>query len=187
MAWSINTRSVAFVFWDSTGNQNAIAPYQCVSLADSTEVAAALAAGVRDAVLGRVVVQTPVSGSQASRRIIGVTSVAARSGTEVSVTVEGVAEVMVNSAVAFDSRLTVAAASTRTNRQTPLTNLDEMLIAHDPLLTTTYNLALADDTAITVATTGANALYNYLGFALQAATAQYDVIPVQLAAMPFYA
>ncbi len=178
------TRS--FVFWDTVGSgANPIAPFQCVSLADASEVSAAAAAGVREAVAGRLVVPTPVGTklgvTMATRRIVGVTAGGAWNGDEVLVQSGGVAEVMVNAAVAVDAVLSAVARATRTTAQTPLTNLEEMLLPFDPRAALTYQLCLADDPA-PVFNSGAslNEFWYPLGVAMAAATAQYDVIPVEL-------
>jgi uncharacterized metal-binding protein len=168
------------IFWDATGNGNAIAGYQCVSLATSAEVTAALAAGVRNAKEGELYVATPVSAGFATRRVAGVTLHSARNGTDITFVTDGVADVMVNAAVAQDSIVVPAAAATRTNKQTPLTVLEELLIPVDPAFTVTYNLCMADDTAIPLSTDAANVIRFILGYALKAAVNQYEVIPVEL-------
>lgn len=175
----------SFIYWDTVGSGvNPIAPFQIVSLADSSEVAAALAAGVRDAVIGRLVVPTPVGtvlgATVATRRVVGVTKNACYNGEELLVQSDGVAEVMVNAAVACDAMLHAVARATRTSAQTPFTSLEELLLPVDPRLTLTYQLCMADDAALTLSSSGSNAFFYPLGFALAAATAQYDVIPVQL-------
>lgn len=183
---SVRTQQTeGFVYWDSNGSgANPVAPYQCMSLANAGEVAAALAAGVRDAIAGRLVVPTPTGVSLgqtiSARRIVGVSKNACFSGDEVLVQTGGVAEVMMNAAVAIDSMLFACAQATRTTAQTPLVNLPDMLLPADPRMTLTYQLAMADDPALTFDSTAANVLFYPLGFAMAVATNQYDVIPVQL-------
>jgi len=180
-------QSASFVFWDATGNGNPIGAYQCVSLATQAEVDAAVAAGHGHAMLGATVVATPINTGVATRRVLGVTQMSQASGREVSVALDGFAEVMVNEAVAVDTLLFAVAAETRTNLQTPLVNLPLMVMPVAPDLPQTYNLCLVNDLAITPASGGANALYWPVGIALEVATAKYDVIQVQLMLQPMYA
>lgn len=185
MSYSMTGRSESYVFWDTVGSGvNPVAPYQIVSLADSSEVAAALAAGCRDAKLGRLVVVSPtgtvLGATVNTRRIVGVTKGAAWSGDEVMVQCSGIAEVMVNAAVAIDALLFGVARATRTSAQTPITNLPQANLPVDPKAVITYQLMMADDAALTFNTTGSNVPFWPLGHALEAATAQYDVIPVEL-------
>lgn len=186
MAGKRTEETKGYIFWDTVGaGANPIAPFQCVSLADQTEVDAAIAAGVRgDAKVGRVVVPCPtgtvLGATVNTRRIVGVTCNAAFSGEEVLVQDSGIAEVMVNAAVAADALLFAVARATRTSLQTPLTSLEEMLLPHDPRFTLTYQLCMADDPALTLSAGGSNAFFWPLGHALVAAAAQYEVIPVQL-------
>jgi|GEM_PF-6247640 hypothetical protein len=187
MSFHLNQRIESYLYWDASGNGRALAAYQPVSLADATEVAAAVAAGMHQAVIGRVVVPTPVSGGFATRRVTGISTASARNTKEIAVAVEGVAEVMTNAAVAVDARVFAVAAEARSSAQTPFTNLPMINLPVDPSFTVSYNLSLADDPAVTIATSGANTLYNPIGYALEAATAKYDVIAVRLELAPFYA
>lgn len=179
----VTGRTGSFVFWDATGNGNPIAAYQCVALADTTEVAAANAAGVRGE-FGDIVVVCPVSSGLSTRRVVGVTLGSAWNGGELTVVLDGSAYVMANAAIAASPTGIVhpAAAGTRTTSQTPLTNNFDMLLPSDPKFPVTYNLGLIDDTALPAAGT----LVWPLGWPLEAATAQYDLIAVELATGPFY-
>lgn len=179
----VNGRIGSFVFYDATGNGNPIAAYQCVSLADSTEVSAANTAGIRGEV-GDIVVPTPVSGGLATRRVIGVTVGSSWNGNEVSVCMDGSVHVMANAGVTFTPTAIVhpAASGTRTTAQTPFTNNFDMLLPQDPKFPVTYNLSMIDDTALPAA----GQIVWPLGYALEAATAQYDIIAVHLATAPFY-
>lgn len=182
--------TLSFIYWDTVGSgANPIAPFQLVCLADSSEVSAAASAGVRDAVEGRVIVPAPTGTvlgvTMNTRRILGVTLGSAWNGDEVTVVTDGVAEVMVNAAVACGALVFAVARATRTNKQTPFTNLFDGLLPVDPKLTVTYQLALGDDPSPTWSSTGGNALVYPVGMAMRAATAQYDVIPVLLGTAPF--
>lgn len=188
MSWKNTQKSQSFLYYDDGTTGYPIAAYQCVSLGDATDVAAAIAAGIAGAELGNLVIPTPASSSFATRRLVGVTGAAARNGANVEVIIQGIAEVMVNAAVVCDARLTVASKTTRTSLQTPWTNLPMGILAdQSPEVAQPYYMSLVDDTAVVVATTGSNTLYYYLGYAMQTASAQYDVIPVELARQPFYA
>lgn len=185
LSYSHTQKTMSFIWWDTVGaGANPVAPYQIVSLADSTEVAAAVTAGYADARVGNTVIVAPtgtVLGQTINnRRIIGVTKNAAKNGDEVLVVVEGIAEVMMNAAVAADALLFGVARATRTTAQTPLTSLPELLLPVDPSFTLTYQFMLADDPTLTYSSGGANVIHYPLGYAMQAATAQYDVIPVHL-------
>lgn len=165
-----------FAFYDSTANRNPLARYSCVSLATAAEVALANAQGIVGNV-GEIVVQTPVSAGLPTRRVIGVADSSVRNGQEVLVTCAGVAFAMASAAIALDAPVFPALAETRTSAQTPFTDVEDMLIPTDPNgAGLTYNLALIDDTALP----GANTVHYPLGFALKAATAKYDIIPVQV-------
>jgi hypothetical protein len=192
MAGRRTEQTKGFVYWDSPGaGANPIAPFQIVGLATAAEVTAAIAAGVTRAAIGQLVVPMPTAvilgATMSARRVIGVTANAAFSGDELLVITEGIAEVMVNAAVAADAMLFSTALATRTTVQTPLTSLLEMLLPFDPRATLTYNLAMADDPAL-VPTTGAgtNTIFYPIGIAMAPATAQYDVIPVELMRGPLY-
>jgi hypothetical protein len=187
MSWSNVQKRQSFVFWDPSGNGNPLAAFQSVSLATAAEVAAAVAAGFSSARVGATVVPTPITTGAPTRRVMGISAESAVNGKNVSVVIDGIAEVMVNAAVALDSLLFPAAAATRTTSQTPLTNLPQVILPPAPDVPLTYNLCLADDTAIVAASTGANALYYPIGYALEVAAAQYTVIPVRLHLAPFYA
>ena len=164
-----------FRFWDSTGAGNGIARYSAVSLASAAEVAAANAAGVSGNV-GEIVVQAPVAAGFTTRRVVGITNSSARNGQDIVVITGGVAWVQVSAAVALDSVLFGALAETRTSAQTPFVDVEDMRLANDPIVPITYNLVLADDTALPAA----NTLHYPIGFALKAAVAKYDIIPVDL-------
>lgn len=192
MAGRRTEQTKGFVYWDSVNNGvNPIAPYQCVCLATAAEVTAAIAAGVQRAALGQLVVPAPTATilgiTMASRRIIGVTANAAFSGDEVLVVTEGIAEVMCNAPVACDAMVFSVAPAQRTTSQTPLSSVPELLLPFEPRATLTYNLAMVDDPAL-VPTTGAgtNVIFYPVGMALAAATAQYDIIPVELMRGPLY-
>lgn len=190
MAGRNTQHTQGFVYWDSVGGGvNPISAFQCVSLATAAECATAAAAGVRDAVAGRLVIPTPVAAllgaTIASRPIVGVTLNSAFNGDEVSVVTDGVAEVMVNAAVTCDTMLHCVVNATRTSLQTPFVNLSEALIPFDPRASLTYQLAMADDPALTFSSGAtANVLFYPLGLAMATATAQYDVIPVRLRTAP---
>jgi hypothetical protein len=189
MAGKRTEQTRSYVYWDTVGSgANPIAPFQIVSLADASEVTAAQAAGVRDAVQGRLVVATPVGsllGSTiATRRIVGVTTSGCFSGDEVMVQFGGIADVMVNAAVACDAMVHAVARTTRTTAQTPFTSLGELMLPFDPRATLTYQLCMADDPALTFSSSGANVTFYPLGVACAAATAQYDIIPVELMLFP---
>lgn len=181
-------RSLGFIWYDVTGNNNPIAPFQVLSIANATECAAAAAAGVRAAVPGQLVIATPVAAllgqTIASRRIIGVSKNAAFVGDQVNVQVEGVAEVMMNSACNEGDMINAVAQALCTNQQAPIANTPEMLIPFDPRATITYNLSLAGNPALTYNSNGENQPFFPLGYAMEAALEQYDVIPVHLMLTP---
>jgi len=104
----------------------------------------------------------------------------------VPVIVAGVAKVQANAAISAtaDGLVTAVAASARNSGQTPFTNNFDMLLPVDPRFTLTYNLCMIGGLAITPQTTGANVEYFPLGFLLQEATAQYDIILVDLDGCP---
>lgn len=182
-----HTRSA--IFFDIVGNgANPIAPFQCVSYATQAEIDTAVSAGYftrADAKYGRVVIPTPVgtvlSVTMATRRIVGVTLNAALSGDEVLVQIGGIAQVMCNAVVAAGAVVHAVARATRTTLQTPLTNLPEAKVPFDPRATLTYQFCMIDDPTPTYSSSAANVWLYPLGEALMAATAQYDVIPVDLA------
>lgn len=163
-----------FTYWDSTGAGNPLARYSCVSLASAAEVTAANAAGVVGNV-GEIVVQTPTAAGLPTRRVVGVADSSVRVGNEVLIVTAGVAWVMANAPIALDAPIFPAANATRTSAQTPFVDDWEMLIPSDPMGPgLTYNVCLVDDTALPAA----NTVHYPLGFALKAAVAQYDIIPV---------
>lgn len=163
-----------FVFYDSTGARNPLARYSCVSLATAAEVTAANAQGIIGNI-GEIVVQTPVAAGLPTRRVIGVADSSVRNGNEVMVVSGGVAWVQAAAAIAFDAPIFPALAETRTSLQTPFIDVEDMLIPTDPMgAGLTYNLCLVDDTALPAA----NTIHYPLGFALKAAVAKYDIIPV---------
>jgi hypothetical protein len=168
------------LYWDPTGNANALASFQCVSLATDAELQAALAAGVRFTRPGELVVPTPVNNGFATRRVEGITLNSAYNGTSVLVQIAGDAEVMVAGPVAEGAIVVPALAQVRSSIQTPLTSFPEMLIVNNPLMTVSYNLRLIDDTTITPNSNNPNQQLWPVGYALKPATAQYQVIPVRL-------
>lgn len=172
----------SFYYYDVDGShKNPIAPYQCVSLANAAEVAAANAAGV-PGTLGDIVVRTPVNAGLATRRVVGITRNAAWSGTLVNVQVSGVAYVMTGAAVAFgpSTLLSPAVNEVRTSAQAPLRDNFDMLLPMDPRVVVSYQLCTVDDTAITASTTGANQLGYFVGYPLKGAPGPYAIIPVEL-------
>jgi hypothetical protein len=176
----------SFIYYDVVNSgANPVAPFQIVSLATAAELSGL---GIRDAIAGRVVVVTPVGTvlgqTVANRRIIGVTKNAAFSGDEVLVQTQGVAEVMANAAIALDAQVHAVARATCASNAAPISNVPEMQLPFDPRATLTYQLCLADDPSLTFSSGGSNVMYYPLGYALAAATAQYDVIPVQLMPWP---
>ena len=174
MAGAFKSEVQGFSFYDSTAARNPLARYSCVSLATAAEVALANAQGIIGNV-GEIVVQTPVAAGLPTRRVIGVADGSTRNGLEVNVVTRGVAWVMAGAAIALDSVVFPALAETRTSLQTPFTDNEDMLIPTDPLGPgLTYNLCLIDDTALPAA----NTVHWPLGFALVAAVAKYDLIPV---------
>lgn len=176
MAGSFKSQVQGFAFYDSTGAGNALARYSCVSLASAAEVTAANAAGIQGNV-GEIVVQTPTAAGLPTRRVVGVADSSVRNGNEINVVTGGVAWVMANAAIALDAVVFAAANATRTSLQTPFVDDWEMLIPTDPQGPgLTYNLCLVDDTALPAA----NTVHYPLGFALKAAVAQYDIIPVYI-------
>ena len=164
-----------YKFWDSTGALNGMARYCPVALATAAEVTAANAAGVPGNV-GEICVQMPVAASFGTRRMLGISHNSAKNGQDLQVVLSGVAWVMMNAACALDSVLFAAAATTRTDAQSPIVDNPEMMIAHDPSFAYTYNFVLCDDTALPAA----NTIHYPIGFALKAATNQYDLIQVEL-------
>lgn len=192
MAGRRTEQTKGFVYYDNIGaGAYPIAPFQCVCLATAAEVTAAIAAGVNRAALGQLVVPAPTGTilgiTMASRRIIGVTANAAFSGDEVLVVTEGIAEVMCNAAVACDAMVFSVAPVQRSTLQAPLTSTPELLLPFDPRATLSYNLAMVDDPALVPTTgSGTNAIFYPVGVAMAAATAQYDIIPVELMRGPLY-
>lgn len=186
-----NCFTYSFIFHDGNTNSvkgNPVAPFTPVSLGNTTNVASAIAAGFRTSGGGLVVPASVDTNNIGSSPIIGITTGASNPLTgEVTVAIAGVAEVWANAAIVAGALLEVVSATTRTNVQTPFTSLEEALIPTDPSVTRTYNICLVDDTTITPATSGANALHYPVGVALKAAAAQYDVIPVLLQTQRFYA
>lgn len=178
----------SFYFWDTDGSGvNPIAMYQCVSLAEGAEITAANTAGVPGG-YGDIVVPTPTGSlggiTTATRRIVGVTQASQWSGQLVTVAMAGsISWVQANAALGGSSAnfMHCVSKTTRTSAQTPFTNNSEMLLPYDPRGTITYNLAMIDDPAITPATgAGTNVQYFPLGWALDTATAQYDLVAVEL-------
>jgi hypothetical protein len=193
MAGNYRQHFESFYFYDSVGGGvNPIAAYQPVSLATAAEVATAIATGTIPGGLGvgDIVVPTPITSSLPTRRVVGVTDASAKNGQSVKVVTGGVAEVMVDGALTYnagDTFIFPTLRETRTSAQTPFTNNYEMLLPMDPSVALTYQLCLCNLTAITPATTGANAQYFPLGYALKGATAKYDIIPVELDLRIIYA
>jgi len=180
-----DSRVKTAIWYDNTSSNLAIAPYQIVVYASAAEVATANAAGVRGGV-GDIVVVPPITSAVNTQKIAGVVipGGGAFPGGECTIAIAGIAEVMVSAAGAWDRQAAwwfCGLVETRTNLQTPLTNLNEMMIAADPRLTITYQLAMATRTAVVPATgAGTNAVYYPLGYALDAPTAKYDVVRFEL-------
>jgi hypothetical protein len=173
MAGAFKSIVGGYVFYDVTAAGNPIGRFSAVSLATAAEVATANAAGCPGNV-GEIVVTTPITSGLPSRRVLGVTDGSAKSGQQVMVILHGEAFAIANAAIAFDALLFPVAPATRTSLQTPFVDNFEMLIPTDPALSLTYNLSLVDDTAKPASGT----VFYSLGYALKAATAQYDIIPI---------
>jgi hypothetical protein len=176
LSYTYNHRTHGLIFWDTVGaGANPIAPYQIVSYANQTECDAAKAAGCPGE-YGDIVIVAPVTAGVATRRIAGVSLGATFSGGELTVVVGGVADVMASAAIATDGSNVWLHAALRETR-----TAIEMMINVDPRLTLTYQLCMADDTAVVLTTgAGTNALVYPLGYGLKASTAKYDIIPVEL-------
>lgn len=182
MTGNFRAQTKSFYYFDIVGSGvNPIAPYQCVSLATTAQVATANAAGCPGGV-GDIVVPTPVTAGLATAKVVGVTQNATLSGELVNVVVSGTAFIMANAAITFGPSTLISPAiqATRTSAQTPFTNNFDMLIPVDPRIVFTYQLCMIDDTAITPSSGAANVAGYFVGYALKAATAQYDIIPVEL-------
>jgi len=182
------------VYYDNVGSGTyPIAAFSPVSLGNATDVTNAIANGCPNAVLGNLYVPTPVTSNFATRRIVGLCMASTYSGKAISVVTKGIFIAICNGAVTADTLLQAAALTTRTNLQTPFTNVDRMKLqvmtlpnGVTPALT--YNIGLVAATAITPASGAtANVLYYPLGYAVITTTAQYDLVPVELACTPFYA
>lgn len=160
---------------------NPVAPYQIISpltSAQLTTFSAAQGEAVRPAV---------ASGTTVLERVIGISEHGAKHNTQIAVRVDGIAHVMAGAAVAYGSLLQMGLAEQRTNAQSPFIDLYEAALPQDPSFTITYNLSMADDVAISPASGGANALILPVGYALEAATAKYQLVRVELHTAPFYA
>ena len=181
------------IFYDNTNSgANAIAAFSPVSLGTPTDVTNAIAAGVTNAVFGSLYVPCPVSGGFSTSPVAGVAMGSTYSGLAISVCTQGVFPVWANAAIAALSTVFPASNTTRTSAQTPFTNNDRVLLqvmklpnGTSPVIT--YDIVLADDTAVPTSTTGNTVQYFPLGIALAAATTQYDLIPVLLQTSQFYA
>jgi len=167
--------SQGFYYYDNIGTANAIPPFTPVSLATAAEVATANAAGV-PGVVGDIVVPTPTAAGLATRRIVGVTREAAFQGQNVGVQKRGVIRVWANGAITTDSIVQAAVNTTKLGSQSPLIDSPESLLAVDVRLPITYNLVLAAATALPASGT----IFYQLGYAIQPAAAQYDLILVEL-------
>ena len=181
------------VYYDNINTNQPIAAFSPVSLGTATDVTNALAAGVPEAQLGKLFVPTPVSAGFPTRRIVGITMASTYSGLAISVINKGIFIGIANGAITADSLLFPTGNVTRTNAQTPLTNVPRMLLQvmtlpNGSTPTLSYNLGPVAATAITPTTgSGTNTLYYPLGYALTTTTAQYDLVVVQLECAPFYA
>lgn len=184
----------SFIYWDNVNSgSNLIGKHSAVSLATAAEVATANAAGVPGN-WGDIVVPTPVGTiggiTVATRRIIGIADESQFNGKLINVVVDGVAYVICNAAVAVADNgnvlLHAVAVSQRTDRQTPITDAPELKVPFDPRAALTYNFCLADDPAMTAQSTGSNLQYFPIGYPLEAASAQYNIIAVELANKPIW-
>lgn len=131
-----------------------------------------------------------ISSNMPTTRIIGITNGFAQSGQPVEIITSGFFWVIANAAITVNTQVFCVAVSTAlTNTSAPYTNLPETLPKIDAQFGSLSNICtgLVDDPTISAATTGANAVYYPIGWAMEAASAQYDVITVQLDLMPFYA
>ncbi len=180
-----NNRVKTAIWYDNTSANLAIAPYQIVMYASAAEVATANAAGIRGGV-GDIVVVPTIAAAINTHKIAGVVipGGGAFPGGECTIAIAGIAEVMCSAAGAWDRQDAwwfCGLAETRTNLQTPLTDLNEMLLAVDPRVSVTYQLAMATRPAVVPATgAGTNAAYYPLGYALEAPTHKYDVFRLEL-------
>ena len=160
---------------------NPVPPYQLIMPLTSAQLTST--GGVE----GEAVRAGETGGTDLLGRILGVSSMGSKSGTQLGVQVDGIAHVMMGAAVARGAWLFMAVAEQQSNTSAPLINLFELNLPVEPGVGITYNLAMADDTAVTPATTGANALYCPIGISLEAGTAKYELIRVKLFNQPFYA
>lgn len=168
-----------FVWYDVTGAGNPIAAYQCVSLATPAQVVTANNAGISGG-YGDIVVTCPITAGLPTDKVLGVTIESVRNGDTLPVALDGSVYVQANAAFGGSTSDTVifpAAVSTRTSIQTPFTNNPIMKIKGDVTLgPLTYNLCLVADTALPAATNKVRPL----GYPLDFATAQYDLVCVRL-------
>ena len=182
---------VGGIYYDNLNSGQPLAAFSSVSLGNATDVTNAIAAGIQGAALGNLYVPTPVSAGLPTRRIVGIAMGSTYSGKSISVVTKGIFPAICNEAVTADTRLFHVANVSRTNAQTPLTNLPRILLGVMSLPsgtpTLTYNVGLVNDTAVVPQSTGTNVLYFPLGYALTTTSAQYDLVPVELQTAPFYA
>lgn len=182
------------VYYDNVNSgSNAVAAFTPMCLATPTEVASCQTAGTPNAQFGSTFVPAPITSSFSTRPVIGIAMESAYSGLSISVCAQGVFPAIADAAITAGNQVFPVHALTRTNQQTPFTNVARLLLQIMALPsgstpTLTYNLVTVDDPTITPASGAtANVLYYPIGIALAAATAQYDIIPVLLQTQQFWA
>ena len=173
-------------------NQYPIGMYQCVSQLTDGDVSTypAYSLGTSYAPNGQGVKATGTGtlGTSVIDRVLGVTDSSAYHDTQVAYrTGPGTAWFMANAAITRGAAVLFTANAQNKDNAAPVLNISEMRLPVDPRFNFTYSLAMVGATSPTVATTGANNLnVYYVGYALTAATAQYQLVLVDMFLAPFY-
>lgn len=181
------------IFYDNVNSgANALSAFSPVSLGTPTDVTNAIAAGVTNAVFGSLFVPTPITSSNPTSAVFGVAMESTYSGKAISVCTSGIFPVIADAAITAGAIVTAVDSLQRTNLQTPFTNVPRLLnqvmkLPNGVTPTLTYDLVTVGPLVVTPATSGATAQYTQLGYALAPATAQYDIIPVKIIPIQFYA
>lgn len=181
------------IFYDNVNSGlNALGAFSPVTLGSPTDVANAITAGVTNAVFGSLFVPAPITSSASTQPLMGVAMESTYSGKSISVCTAGVFPVLANGAMTAGALVFATASTTRTNQQTPFTNIQRMLntvlaLPNGITPTVTYDLVLCGTPAVSGTSSTSTVPYYPLGIALSAATAQYDLVPVQLSLGQFWA
>jgi hypothetical protein len=162
-------------------------PYSPFSFLTSSQLAAQTGGG---AIMGTAACVSPVPSGLITDRVAGISSGAVMPGQEVGLVKSGKTRVFVNSAVAYGAQLFVVATYTKATNVAPIVNLPEVQIPFPAELASLINYcfaAVAAPAIVPNTTAGDAVRYFPVGWARVAATAQFQVIDIEIDTHSFFA